>query len=150
MDPSFRTVVLAHLDTAYNLALWLTGSHRDAEEVVQKSVLSAFRASDRSGKSNTRARWLLIVRKTADSWLSENRPVPVAEVPDIADMAVAEEQREMRGAIAALPVPFRVTLVLRDIEGLDYREIADVTEVSIGTVMSRLAWAREQLVATLS
>jgi RNA polymerase sigma-70 factor (ECF subfamily) len=108
------------------------------------------------------------VRNSALSWLSKNRPAavitvedleavelahakpgdPDAETPEAALIAKADAE-QLRTAIAALPAPFRETLVLRDIEGLDYREIAEATEVPIGTVMSRLARARRRLIATI-
>ncbi|MGB9412914.1 MAG: sigma-70 family RNA polymerase sigma factor, partial [Pseudolabrys sp.] len=113
--------------------------------------------------------WLLsIVRNTAYSWLRKNRPTAVITVEDLEAVEAAHakpsdpngenpeaaliakaDAEQLRAAIAALPTPFRETLVLRDIEGLDYREIAEATEVPIGTVMSRLARARRRLIATI-
>jgi len=153
---SFRSVVLPHLDAAYNFAYWLTGNRTDAEDVVQNASLRA------------RAWVLKIVRNSAYNWLRENRPAIVftvedleaveaehakpgdagAETPEAALIAKADAE-QIRAAIAALPPPFRETLVLRDIEGLDYREIADATDVPIGTVMSRLARARGRLITTI-
>jgi RNA polymerase sigma factor (sigma-70 family) len=110
---------------------------------------------------------LSIVRNTAYSWLHKNRPATIVsvdleavelehgglderydETPESSLIAKADAE-QLRVAIAKLPAPFRETLVLRDIEGLDYREIAEATEVPIGTVMSRLARARRRLIATL-
>ena len=164
----FTSVVLPHLDAAYNLAHWLTGNRTDAEDVVQDASLRAFRAIHRFAGGNARAWVLCIVRNTACSWLRKNRPTAVITVENLeaveaACTKAAEQHGEtpeatliaktdaeyLRAAIAALPTPFRETLVLRDIEGLDYREIAEATEVPIGTVMSRLARARGRLVATI-
>jgi RNA polymerase sigma factor (sigma-70 family) len=164
----FTSVVLPHLDAAYNLAYWLTGNRTDAEDVVQDASLRAFRAIHKFAGGNARAWVLCIVRNTACSWLRKNRPTAVAAVENLeaveaayakaADQdgktpeaaLIAKSDAEcLREAIAALPTPFRETLVLRDIEGLDYREIAEATEVPIGTVMSRLARARGRLIATI-
>jgi RNA polymerase sigma factor (sigma-70 family) len=164
----FRGVVLPHLDAAYNLAYWLTGDRTDAEDVVQDASLRAFRAIHRFAGGNARAWVLCIVRNTACTWLRKNRPTAVVTVEDLeaVEMTCANaadpdgetpetaliaktDAEHLRAAIAALPTPFRETLVLRDIEGLDYREIAEATEVPIGTVMSRLARARGRLIATV-
>jgi RNA polymerase sigma-70 factor (ECF subfamily) len=164
----FTSVVMPHLDAAYNLAHWLTGNRTDAEDVVQDASLRAFRAIRNFAGGNARAWVLRIVRNTACTWLRENRPTAVVTVEDLEAVEAActragEQNGEtpeaaliaktdaeyLRAAIAALPTPFRETLVLRDIEGLDYREIAEATEVPIGTVMSRLARARGRLIATI-
>jgi RNA polymerase sigma-70 factor (ECF subfamily) len=164
----FASVVMPHIDDAYRLAHWLTGNRTDAEDVVQDASLRAFRAIRGFAGGSARAWLLRIVRNSAFSWLSKNRPAPVitvedleavelahakpgdpdAETPEAALIAKADTE-QLRTAIAALPAPFRETLVLRDIEGLDYREIAEATEVPIGTVMSRLARARRRLIATI-
>jgi RNA polymerase sigma-70 factor (ECF subfamily) len=162
----FTSVVLPHLDAAYNLAHWLTGNRTDAEDVVQEASLRAFRAIRGFAGSSARGWVLSIVRNTAYSWLRKNRPTAVVAVEDLEAVEIALAKRgdldadtpeaaliaqtdakQLRAAIAALPMPFRETLVLRDIEGLDYREIAEATEVPIGTVMSRLARARGRLIA---
>ena len=164
----FTSVVLPHLDAAYNLAHWLTGNRTDAEDVVQDASLRAFRAIRNFAGGSARAWVLSIVRNTANSWLRKNRPTAVVVVEDIeaveaaytkaadpdgetpeAALIAKTDAECLRAAIAALPTPFRETLVLRDIEGLDYREIAEATEVPIGTVMSRLARARGRLIATI-
>ena len=165
----FATVVMPHIDDAYRLAHWLTGNRTDAEDVVQDASLRAFRAIRGFTGGSARAWLLTIVRNTAYSWLRKNRPAavvtvedleavelaqanpgdPDAETPEAAFIARADAE-QLRAAIAALPAPFRETLVLRDIEGLDYREIAQATEVPIGTVMSRLARARRRLTATIA
>jgi RNA polymerase sigma factor (sigma-70 family) len=164
----FARVVMPHLDAAYNLAYWLTRNRTDAEDVVQDASLRAFRGIRGFVGGSARAWVLRIVRNTAYSWLHKNHPSavitvedlevveaahakpsdPDAKTPEAAVIANADAEH-LRAAIAALPTPFRETLVLRDIEGLDYREIAEATEVPIGTVMSRLARARVRLIATI-
>lgn len=164
----FRTVVMPHIDEAYRLARWLTTNGTDAEDVVQDASLRAFRAIRSYAGGNPRAWLLSIVRNTAYSWLRKNRPATIVSVDDIeavelehgklderhdetpeSSLIAKVDAEQLRGAIAKLPAPFRETLVLRDIEGLDYREIAEATEVPIGTVMSRLARARRRLLKTL-
>jgi RNA polymerase sigma factor (sigma-70 family) len=165
----FANVVMPHIDDAYRLARWLTGNSTDAEDVVQDASLRAFRAIRGFAGGSARAWVLSIVRNTAYSWLRKNRPAAVVTVDDLEAVELAQanpgdpdaptpeatllakvDAEQLRAAISALPTPFRETLVLRDIEGLDYREIAQATEVPIGTVMSRLARARSRLAATLS
>jgi RNA polymerase sigma-70 factor, ECF subfamily len=167
----FARVVLPHLADAYALARWLTGNRSDAEDVVQDACLRAFRGIDSFGGINARAWLLTIVRHAAYTWLGKNRSASLLVVDDLE----AVEQRQMsagathdsvpetpeaaliaktdaarlEAAIAKLPVPYRETLVLRDVQGLDYREIAEVTKVPIGTVMSRLARARRRLIASI-
>jgi RNA polymerase sigma factor (sigma-70 family) len=164
----FTSVVLPHLDDAYNLAYWLTGNRADAEDVVQDAVLRAFRAIQRFAGGSARAWLLSIVRNTAFSWLRKNRRSTVITVEDLEAVEIAfarpgdpdadtpelaliaQTNAEcLRAAIAALPTPFRETLVLREIQGLNYREIAEATEVPIGTVMSRLARARGRVIAVI-
>ena len=165
----FRSVVMPHIDEAYRLAHWLTGNRTDAEDVVQDASMRAFRAIRNYAGGSARSWVLSIVRNTAYSWLRKNRPAAVVTVEDLEAVEVAQAHRDdrdgdnpetaliakadadqLRAAIAALPTEFRETLVLRDIEGLDYREIAQATEVPIGTVMSRLARARHRLIAALT
>jgi RNA polymerase sigma factor (sigma-70 family) len=136
--------------------------------VVQDASLRAFRAIRGFAGGSARAWLLSIVRNAAYSWLRKNRPAAVVAVDDLEAVELAQanpgdpnvetpeakllakiDAEQLRAAIAALPAPFRETLVLRDVEGLDYREIAQATEVPIGTVMSRLARARHRLATTL-
>ncbi len=164
----FKSIVMPHIDEAYRLARWLTGNRTDAEDVVQDASLRAFRAIREFAGGNPRSWLLSIVRNTAYSWLRKNRPATVVTVEDLeavelqqtnpgepnsetpeAALIAKVDTEQLRAAIEALPTPFRETLVLRDIEGLDYREIAETTEVPIGTVMSRLARARRRLMATI-
>jgi RNA polymerase sigma-70 factor, ECF subfamily len=166
----FRSVVMPHIDEAYRLAHWLTGNRTDAEDVVQDASMRAFRAIRNYAGGSARSWVLSIVRNTAYSWLHENRPAAVVTVEDLeaveleqanpgddrdgdnpeAALIAKADADQLRAAIAALPTAFRETLVLRDIEGLDYREIAQATEVPIGTVMSRLARARHRLIVALT
>src|SRR5713101_7177933 len=163
----FARVVLPHLADAYALARWLTGNSADAEDVVQDACLHAFRGISNFSNGNARAWVLTIVRRTAYTWLGKNRPAalvlvedvegvgraqsgePDVETPETALIAKADAGL-LEAAIAALPAPFRETLVLRDLQGLAYREIAGVTEVPVGTVMSRLARARQRLIAIIA
>jgi RNA polymerase sigma-70 factor, ECF subfamily len=164
----FRTVVMPYIDEAYRLARWLTANGADAEDVVQDASLRAFRAIRSYAGGNPRAWLLSIVRNTAYSWLRKNRPATIVSVDDLeavelehgklderhdetpeSSLIAKVDAEQLRGAIANLPAAFRETLVLRDIEGLDYREIAEATEVPIGTVMSRLARARRRLLEML-
>jgi RNA polymerase sigma-70 factor (ECF subfamily) len=168
----FRNVVLPHLADAYGLARWITGDRADAEDVVQDASLRAFRAIATLTGANPRAWFLTIVRHAAYDWLRRNRSATLVSVDDLAALEQALPPRDLCGggagvatpeaaliaktdaarleaAIADLPPPFRETLVLRDVQGLSYREIADVTDVPVGTVMSRLARARRQLIAML-
>jgi RNA polymerase sigma factor (sigma-70 family) len=166
-DARFANVVLPHLVDAYALARWLTGNPADAEDVVQDACLRAFRGIDGFSNGNARAWVLTIVRHTAYSWLRKNRPAALVLVEDIEgvdrtrsgelDVETAEtaliakaDAGLLEAAIAALPPPYRETLVLRDLQGLNYRQIAQVTDVPIGTVMSRLARARHRLIATIA
>ena len=165
----FAHVFMPYIDDAYRLAHWLTGNSSDAEDVVQDASLRAFRAIRGYAGGSARAWMLSIVRNAAYSWLRKNRPTAVITVDDLEAVELSQanpgdpdaetpetslfaqiDAEQLRAAIAALPAPFRETLVLRDIEGLDYREIAQTTEVPIGTVMSRLARGRRRVTETLS
>jgi RNA polymerase sigma factor (sigma-70 family) len=159
--PALRPLLLS-------IAYRMLGSFRDAEDVVQEACLRAFRGIGGFAGTNARAWLLTIVRHAAYTWLGKNRSASLllvedleaverqqasgasafgqdAQTPEAGLIAKADAQR-LENAIAELPVPFRETLVLRDVQGLDYREIAEVTKVPIGTVMSRLARARRRLI----
>jgi RNA polymerase sigma-70 factor, ECF subfamily len=152
----FERIVLPHLDAAYNLARWLAGNDHDAEDIAQEACVRAFRflGGYRGGDGRS---WLLaIVRNTAFTWLKKNRPRAIISVDDntlaeIEDHSLAAEtfigadKDMLRTALEALPLEFREALILREIEGLSYKEIADIVDVPIGTVMSRLTRARRQL-----
>jgi len=167
----FARVVLPHLADAYALARWLTGDGADAEDVVQDACLRAFRGISGFAEGNARAWVLTIVRHTAYTWLGKNRPATLVVTDDLEAVERAEVARRgtdaeaetpeteliakadaasLEAAIKKLPPPFRETLVLRDVQGLDYKEIAKVTGVPIGTVMSRLARARQRVMTTIA
>jgi RNA polymerase sigma factor (sigma-70 family) len=157
----FTVVVMPHLDDAYALARWLSGNSADAEDIVQEACLRALRGLDRYAGGNARAWLLAITRNTTFTWLARNRPKTLVITEDIealapADGATPEEALIAKAgaaaielAIAALPPPFKETLVLREINGLSYRDIAEITGAPLGTVMSRLARARGILMAAL-
>ena len=160
---SFEEVVLPHLDAAFNLARWLTRNPDDAADVVQESMLRALRGFSGYAGQDARAWLLTVVRNTCYTWLGKNRrgapdPLPQAsgdllEAPpgDPAGMLVrAADVARLRQAIEALPVDFREAFVLRELEGLSYKEIAAVAGLPIGTVMSRLSRARQLLQKALA
>jgi RNA polymerase sigma-70 factor (ECF subfamily) len=158
----FEAVALPHLDAAYALARWMTRSDADAADVVQEACLRAFRYFD-SYRDGDAKSWLLkIVRRSCLTWLQRNRPADVvsleaeAEFGDVVATASGEAEallenrsdlRRLDKLIEALPEPLRETIVLRELHELGYREIADVTDVPIGTVMSRLHRARALLLS---
>jgi RNA polymerase sigma factor (sigma-70 family) len=163
----FKSVVLPNLDDAYGLARWLVGNRTDAEDVVQEACLRAFRGIANFSNGNARAWLLTIVRHTAYGWLHKNRPglqVLVEDIEEVEDahcsdldvetpetvLVAKDDATLLEAAIAALPVPFRETLVLREVQSLSYREIAEVTGAPVGTVMSRLARARSRLLLAVS
>src|SRR5437588_7827552 len=167
----FASLVRPHSADAYALARWLTGDRADAEDVVQEACLRALRGIGGFAGINARAWLLTIVRHAAYTWLGKNRSASLLVVDDLeaverqqaggasafgqepqtpeAVLIASADARRLEAAIAELPVPFRETLVLRDVQGLDYREIADVTKVAIGTVVSRLARGRRRLIACI-
>ena len=151
-----------HLDAAYNLARWLTGNPADAQDIVQEACLRALAAADRFRGGNARAWLLTIVRNTcysnfrarrgqAATTFEEETHTPETRHPTPEDVALGGElARDVHGAIAALVPEYREAIVLREIEGLSYKEIADVAGVPVGTVMSRLSRARAQLQQALA
>jgi RNA polymerase sigma-70 factor (ECF subfamily) len=163
----FDEVFLPHLAQAFRLARWLAGNGADAEDIVQEASLRAFRGIQNFGGISARAWTLTITRNTAYTWLLKNRPASVVFVEDLgreekerleqpqtrgADALTPEtallsraDAEEVRAAIAALPAPFKEVIVLRELNDLSYREIAEITGSPLGTVMSRLARARELL-----
>jgi len=157
----FEALVLPHLDAAYNLARWLTRSDQDGEDVVQEAFLRAFRFIDSLHGDSGRAWLLAIVRNTAMSWLEDGRASSAtreydeerhgqghAEGPE--HILIRKDERgQVNAALKELPVEFREVLVLREMEDLSYREIAQVAGIPIGTVMSRLSRARKELGALL-
>jgi RNA polymerase sigma-70 factor (ECF subfamily) len=165
----FERLVLPHLDAAYNLARWLARDEHDAHDVVQEAMLRALRYFGSLRGDNARPWLLAIVRHTCFGWLRENRPAllrsldafdedgtplpepaaPEADEP-LAVLARRDEGAQLNRLLAALPVHYREALVLRELEDLPYRDIATITRVPVGTVMSRLARARGLLRAALA
>jgi RNA polymerase sigma factor (sigma-70 family) len=168
---AFDEIFLPYLPEAYRLAQWLAGSASDAEDIVQEAAIRAFRGIKGFGAVNARAWSLTIVRNTALSWLTKNRPRTVAYINDL---SAAEQQgleyeglygtrietpeetalfkadaEEIQTALAQLPAQFREVIVLREINQMNYRDIAEITNVPIGTVMSRLSRGRKLLIELL-
>jgi RNA polymerase sigma factor (sigma-70 family) len=168
---AFDEVFLPHMAEGYRLAQWLAGSASDAEDIVQEAALRAFRGIRTFGAVNARAWSLAIVRNTAFSWLAKNKPKKVVYMNDL---SAAEQQEleyeglhgtrietpeeialfkadaeEVQKALAQLPAQFREVIVLREINQMNYRDIAEITNVPIGTVMSRLFRGRQLLIALL-
>ncbi|HLZ54481.1 MAG TPA: sigma-70 family RNA polymerase sigma factor [Verrucomicrobiae bacterium] len=155
---SFEQTVLPHLDAAYNLARWLAGNDHDAQDVAQEACLRALKFFGSFRGDNARAWLLTIVRNTFYTWLRKNRPPQnVIEIGEeglaVEDVTVNAEilnsrladTETIRHAIEELPVEFREIVILREMEGFSYKEIAGLADVPIGTVMSRLTRARRQL-----
>jgi RNA polymerase sigma factor (sigma-70 family) len=168
---AFDDVFLPHMAEAYRLAQWLTGNAYDAEDVVHDAALRAFRGIKSFGAVNARAWSLTIVRNTAYSWLRKNKLKAVAFTEDLSPAEQQEleheglhgtrvetpeeialfkaDAEEVQRALAQLPAQFREVIVLREMNQLNYRDIAEITNVPIGTVMSRLSRGRQLLIALL-
>jgi RNA polymerase sigma factor (sigma-70 family) len=159
---AFETSVLLHLDAAYRLARYLTRRGDAADDIVQEALLRAYRSFDSQRGDNSRAWLLAIVRNCFLTWIARERQNAETanlqddrglfgmtdeegkeEVTPEAILIQREEENAMRSLIEELPHPFREVLVLRDIEDMSYREIAEITGVPMGTVMSRLARSRK-------
>jgi RNA polymerase sigma factor (sigma-70 family) len=165
----YQAIVPPHVDDAYALARWLSGDRADAEDIVQDAALRALNALETANVERPRAWFLRIVRNTALTWMAKNRSKSLSFAGGADDLAAiesidfaaddegspeailiaAEDGERVRRAIASLPPPLREALVLREINGLAYREIAEATETPIGTVMSRLARGRAALAKIL-
>lgn len=168
----FRSVVLPHLADGLALARWLAGNVTDAEDIVQEAAIRALRGIGGFEGENSRGWMLAIVRNTTFSWLAKHRPkalVMVGGLSEVDETAysgqaipdVAEDTPEaalirranasmVEKAIAELPLPFREIVVFRDINGLSYKDIAELLNVPIGTVMSRLSRARARLASIIA
>jgi RNA polymerase sigma-70 factor (ECF subfamily) len=159
----FEQTVLPHLDAAYNLARWLAGNDHDARDVAQEASLRAFKFFGSFRGENPRAWLLTIVRNTFYDWLKKNRPSGIAGELDEEALAVEDasanvetinlrqaDAQTVRRAIGELPVEFREMIILREMEGFSYKEIAELSDAPIGTVMSRLARARKLLQQSLA
>jgi RNA polymerase sigma-70 factor (ECF subfamily) len=161
---TFGTVVQANLDDAYALAMRLCRNGADAEDIVQEAAMRALRALETEDVAHPKAWFLTIVRNCAYTFLERSRASPVAAVGDVHDLAdqgeigawasrddaevaiiAAQDGEQVRKAIDALPIAMREALVMREINELSYKEIAQAQGVPMGTVMSRLARARDLL-----
>lgn len=162
MPDRFEQAVLPHLDAAYNLARWLVGSPADADDIVQEAFVRALRFFDGFRGGDSRAWLLKIVRNTSYSWVRKNRAWQLSDefdesvhssgtpIEDAESKLVSQAESErVRKALETLPIPFKEVLVLREIEGLSYKEISEVTGAAMGTVMSSLSRARQKLRAAL-
>jgi RNA polymerase sigma-70 factor (ECF subfamily) len=165
----FAQIVLPRIDEGYRLARWLTGSATDAEDVMQEACIKAYRAIESFAEGNARAWFLTIVRNVAYSWLQRHRPAKLVSLEDLSlgvqqeietgglmahavptpeDLLLAKQRSaKLQDAVETLPLHLRETLVLREFHGLSYREIAAVSSIPVGTVMSRLAKARQLLLS---
>lgn len=157
----FERLMLPHLDSAYHLARWLVRNEHDAEDQVQEAYLRAYRFFPQFRGGDGRAWLLTIVRNVCYSWLRRNRIDDLAEPFDeevhtgaavaAVDVHERRDQAELLNrALEQMPALFREVIVLRELEGLSYKEIADVADVPIGTIMSRLARARRHLQAEVA
>jgi RNA polymerase sigma-70 factor (ECF subfamily) len=157
----FEQLVLPHVDAAFNLARWLLRGRTDAEDVAQEALLRAWRFFGGFQGGDARAWLLQIVRNTCYTWLEKNRPMELntefdeelhlQTCPTPETLAIAgDERKRLTVALERLPPRFREVLVLRELEGCSYKEIAAITSIPIGTVMSSLSRARRQLYSALA
>jgi RNA polymerase sigma-70 factor (ECF subfamily) len=163
----FRDIVPPLLDDAYTLAKSICRNGADAEDIVQEAAIRALKALETTTIERPKPWFLTIVRNAAISWMAKNRPKSLSYAGDAADLDAIdprlaeaapdpeealiafEDGERLRAAIASLPSPLIDTLIMRDVNGLSYRDIAEATGAPMGTVMSRLARARASLVKTL-
>jgi RNA polymerase sigma-70 factor, ECF subfamily len=154
----FEQAVLPHLDAAYNLARWLMRNEQDAQDAVQEAYLRAFRFFPDFRGGDARAWLLKIVRNSCYSWMRANRPLqdatefdenvfaPDVRSPNPEEVVLQNDSCALvRRALQKLPPNFREIIILRELEGLSYREIANITGMPAGTVMSTLSRARGRL-----
>ena len=156
-ESEFEREILPHLDAAFSLARFLLGKDEDAEDTVQEAALRAFRFFDGFRGQNSRAWFLRIVRNTAFTALKRahrheetvfDEELHMPEAPAVepgAQIDYRHDRETVRAAIAQLPPEFREVITLRELEDCSYKEIADIANVPVGTVMSRLSRARAQL-----
>jgi RNA polymerase sigma factor (sigma-70 family) len=155
---SFEETMLPHMDAAHNLAKWLLRNEQDAQDVVQEAYLRAFKSFGGFHGSNGRAWLLTIVRNTSYTLLKKNHAIDLTTTFDeeihvsghesaspATILEHSEDAEQIREAMDELPAEFREILVLRHLESLSYKEIADIAQIPRGTVMSRLARARGKL-----
>jgi RNA polymerase sigma factor (sigma-70 family) len=164
----FREIVPPLLDDAFTLAKWLSRNAADAEDIVQEAAMRALKALETTSVERARPWFLSIVRNAALTWMARNRPKNLSYAGDMTDLdaidvgpgtepaldpeqtlIALEDGERLRAAIAELPQPLLETLIMRDVNGLSYREIAAAIEAPIGTVMSRLSRARVSVAKTL-
>ena len=162
IESEFEREILPHLDAAFSLARFLLGKDEDAEDAVQEAALRAFRFFDGFRGQNSRAWFLRIVRNTAftalkrahgheETVFDEELHTPeTLQVDAGAEIDYQHDRETVRAAIAQLPPEFREVITLRELEDCSYKEIADIANVPVGTVMSRLSRARAQLQQILS
>ena len=168
-EERFRAMVLPHLDSAFNLARWLTRNPQEAEDIVQEAYLRAFKFFDSFHGEDGRA-WLLgIVRNTFYTWYQQHKEqarnthfeeeLHGAHLEDAADahehdpeaqLIQKDNRRELQQALEALSVELREVIVMRELEDLSYKQIAGIVGIPIGTVMSRLGRGRKQLAGILA
>lgn len=164
----FERLVLPHMNSAFNVARWLTHNDQDAQDVVQEAYLRAFRFFGGFRGEDARAWLLSIVRNTFYTWYQENRghaaetmmfeedmhslETSTADHDDSPDAMLmrSQSQKRVRKALQGLRLEYREVVVLRELEELSYKEIATIVGIPIGTVMSRLGRGRQQLAALLS
>ena len=170
-EERFQAMVLPYLNSAFNLARWLTRSHQDAEDIVQEAYLRAFKFFDSFHGEDGRAWILSIVRNTFYTWYQQKKMesqntqfeegLQDNKAEDTATMQYADDnpealliqkdnRRELQQALEALSVEFREVIVMRELEELSYKQIAGIVGIPIGTVMSRLGRGRKQLAAILA
>jgi RNA polymerase sigma-70 factor (ECF subfamily) len=154
----YEEALLPHLGAAYNLARWIMGNDQDAEDMVQEAYLRAYQYFGSYQGGNSRSWLLTIVRNTCYTWLRQNRSQELSL--DLEDEIFTSDSEALdpeslfqhsldhqlvRRALEKLPVEYRELIVLRELEGMAYKEIALMTKIPIGTVMSRLARGRQRL-----
>jgi RNA polymerase sigma-70 factor (ECF subfamily) len=159
----FERLLMPHLGAAYNLARWLTRNDHDAEDLVQEAYMRAYKFFDRFHGDDGRAWLLAVVRNTCYTWLKQHRARELAAPFDEAIHGGGSEalnpeklvqqkaaRQLLHEALQELPVEFREVVVLRELEGYSYKEIAAIMDVPVGTVMSRLTRGRGRLVRCLA
>jgi len=168
----FERQMLSHMDSAYNLARWITGHDQDAEDVVQEAYIRAFRGFEKYTDINSLSWLLTIVRNTSYNWMkskhdykhliefdesvhsSSNEPSFIIEcnqgLRQDQILNTSNNKNIIHNALREMPLIFREVIVLHEIEGLSYKEIADIVDIPVGTVMSRLSRGRRRLQKTLS
>jgi RNA polymerase sigma-70 factor (ECF subfamily) len=159
----FERTIVPHLNAAYNLAMWLTRNPHDAEDVVQEAYLRAFRFFDGFRGGDAKAWLLTVVRNTCHTWIHREKgtrtmvmfeeQMHCAELDNTNPEGMLLEKfnvESLRECLEALPVDYREVVILRELEEMSYRDIADLIKIPLGTVMSRLSRARRRLEACVA